>query len=404
MAAALGALLLVQHGRPWLSLGCAALAAGLSPLALVFLAIVLAAVALVRRPPARVLLIVGGGLALISAALIGLAAAFPADGRYGFRATELANALIACGVTAVIAWREPRARLLAVVMLVIGAACVVAFLVPSPVGSNLTRFRVYVFPLGLLAACLVSFRPRWLTIPALAVGLFYTVSPYVAVATELTDSRPAAASFWAATVDEVRGRIGADYRVDVVPTFDNWEAYYVPSADLPLARGWYRQLDLTRNEVLYGSGLTAAEYRRWLRSQGVKVVVLPLAPLDRVGAEPQARVLRSGGSGLVEVARTSEAIVYELPAPTPILTGPANARLTVNDHDLIAGTVAAPGVYTLRVRFTPYLTVTSGAVCLEPGPGGMTRLVAPRAGSFELGVPGAMDILRIALGARLASC
>jgi len=404
LAAVLGALVLLQRGRPWPALGCAALAAGLSPLAFAFLALTVCAVAVVRRPPAGLTVRVGAGLAVIGGALLGLEAAFPQGGRYGFRAGELAYALVACAWIALIARRSPRGRLLAAVLLAIGLACLVAFVVPSPVGSNLTRFRAYAFPLALLAACLVSFRPRWLTVPAVALALFYSVSPYVAVATELRDTRAASVRFWASTLGVLRARTGPDYRVDVVPTFDNWEAYYVPGADLPLARGWYRQVDLARNGVLYRDGLTGGEYRAWLRSQGVRLVVLPLAPLDRIGALPQADLLRSGRSGLVEVARTPQAVVYELPAATPILTGPAGAHVTAYEHERIAGTVGAPGTYTLRVAPTPYLEVERGAVCLEPGANGTTRLVASRAGSFELGVPGPAELFRIAFGARPGRC
>ncbi len=404
IAAALGALVLFQRGRPWLGLGCSALAAGFSPLAFVFLSLVLAGAAIVRSRPRREVLAVGGGFAMIAGLLLALAVAFPSEGRYGFRAQELGYALLACAWIALIAWREPRGRLLAVVLLLVGAACIVAFVVPSPVGSNLTRFRTYAFPLALLAACIVSFRPRWLTVPALAIALFYSVSPFLAVATQLTDTRPAQERFWATTLEAVGDRTGAGYRIDVIPTFDNWEAYHVPAAGLPLARGWYRQLDLARNAVLYADGLTGAQYRAWLRSLGVKVVVLPLAPLDRLGAAPQAALLESGRSGLVEVARTREAVLYELPDATPILTGPARARLTVYEHEQIAGVVGAPGDYTLRVRSTPYLVVTSGDVCLEPGAGGMTRLVARAAGPFELGVPGPLDLARIAFGARPSAC
>lgn len=404
LAAALGALVLLQRGRSWPALGCAALAAGFSPLAFAFLGLVVIAVALVRRPPVALTVRVGAGVAAIAGALLGLEAAFPEDGRYGFRAPQLIYALVFCGWIALIALRSQRGRLLAVVLLAIGVASVVAFVVPSPVGSNVTRFGAYAFPLALLAACLVSFRPRWLTLPAVALALFYSVSPYVSVASELGDTRAASPPFWSSTLDVLRARTGPDYRVDVVPTFDNWEAYYVPAAGMALARGWYRQLDLARNGVLYRDGLTGAAYRAWLRLRGVRFVVLPLAPLDRLGAAPQADLLRSGRSGLVEVARTSQAVVYELPAATPILTGPADASLATYDHDRIAGTVSAPGSYTLRVSPTPYLTVRSGSVCLEPGPGETMRLVASRAGPFELGVPGPGELLRIAFGARPAGC
>jgi hypothetical protein len=404
IAAALGSLVLVQRGRVWIAVACAALAAGFSPLAFTFLALALVAVAIVRRPPLRLLVGPAIGLALVGSGLVTIAALFPAEGQYGFRDRELAWALVACALMAAVAWRSPRGRVLTALFLLLGAACVVAYLVDSPVGSNLTRFRSYVFPLALLVVTLVAFRPRWLALPVLGVALFYSLSPYLAVATQLTDTRPAKESFWASTLDVIRDRSGPGFRVDVVPTFDNWEAYGVPAAGIPIARGWYRQLDLARNPVLYRDDLTGAEYRAWLRSLGVRLVVLPLTPLDRIGAEPQAELLRSGRSGLVEVARTRDSVVYELPNPTPILTGFGEARLTSFGHDGIAGEVGSSGKYVLRVRYTPFLAVRAGEICLERGPGEMTTLVASRGGSFELGVPGPGELFRIAFGSRPSAC
>jgi hypothetical protein len=404
IAAALGSLVLIQRGRLWLALACAALAAGFSPLAFGFLCLVLLAAAIVKRPPFRPLAGFAIGLALVGAMLVTIAALFPAEGRYDFRGRELAWALVACGLVATIAWRARRGRVLCAVCLLLGGACVLAYFVDSPIGSNLTRFRAYVFPFALLAATLVAFRPRWLTFPALIAACFYSLSPYLAVATQLTDTRPATETFWTSTVDVIRDRAGPDFRVDVVPTFDNWEAYHVAAAGIPIARGWYRQLDLARNPLLYDTKLNGPQYRAWLRSLGVKLVVLPLAPLDRVGAEPQASLLRSGRSGLVQVARTAEAVVYEVPNATPILTGPGAVRLTAFDHELIAGEVGSSGRYVLRVPYTPFLAVRAGSVCLERGAAGMTTLVARRGGSFELGVPGAGELARIAFGARPSAC
>lgn len=403
-ATALGALVLLERGRTVAALACAFLTAAFSPLAFLFLCLVLVAVAIDRRPGRRRLLAVGGGLAAIGGLALGLALAFPAEGRFGFRWQELSWALIACGIGAALAWRAPRARVLALVFVALGIACVVAFLVPSPVGSNVTRFRTAVLPLAILVVSLRGFRPWSIVLPALGAAAFYSVSPFVAVATGLGDTRAASASFWQPVVSFVRAQGSPDYRVDVVPTFDNWEAYHLPREGVALTRGWYRQLDLAANEVLYGDDLTGAAYRAWLRSVGARFVVLPLTTLDRVAAEPQAALLRSGRSGLREVARLPGAIVYELPDATPVLSGPAAARLTVNAHDRLEGEVAAPGRYLLRVRWTPFLAVEAGDVCLERAPGGMTALVARRAGPFALAVPGPGEVLATALGRRHAAC
>ena len=271
--------------------------------------------------------------------------------------------------------------MIALLFLLLGITCAVAFLVDSPLGSNVTRFRALVLPLGLLVLGLAGWRPRWLAAICLVLASVYTFSPYVAAATGLGDTRAARAEFWRPALAFLRADPNPNYRVDVVPTFDNWEAYYLPRAGFALARGWYRQLDLVRNPALYRATLTGPDYREWLRAN-VRYVMLPRVKLDRVAATAQAELLRSGRSGLVEVAYLSDWTVYELTDATPILTGPAAAGLTGLEHERIAGWTRAPGSYLVRASYTPYWAV-SGDACVEPAAGGMTRLVMRRAGPFE---------------------
>lgn len=404
LAALLTALWGFQRGRRWLGVLCAGLCLGFSPLAFVFLCLVLVAVVLTYRPLWRTVLVVGAWLAAFAAVQLALGGLFPAGGRYDFRVQELVWALVACGLTAFVASRSPRGRLLAILFVLLGAACVAAFLVDSPVGSNITRFRTVVLPFGLLALGLVGWRPRWLALVCVTLAAVYTFSPYVAVATGLTDTRASRAAFWQPALAFLQTEHSPNYRVDVVPTFDNWEAYYVPQAGLPMARGWYRQLDLARNPVLYDAGLTGAQYRGWLRENGVRFVLLPRAQLDRVAAKSQAALLRSGRSGLVEVASGSDWTIYELPRATPILTGPSRAGLTALDHERIAGWTGAPGEFLLRARYTPYWSVAAGDVCVERTAGGLTRVVARRAGPFELRIANGAGLLRALAGSRPAGC
>ena len=126
--------------------------------------------------------------------------------------------------------------------------------------------------------------------------------------------------------------------------------------------------------------------REFRRGFGVRYVLLPDTQLGRVGEEREAGLLRSGRSGLLEIARAGDVTVYELPDPRPILAGPASARITAMGHDRVAGEVDAPGTYRLAVRWTPTWRVKSGDVCVEEAPDGMTSVVASRAGQFELGV------------------
>jgi hypothetical protein len=265
-------------------------------------------------------------------------------------------------------------------------AAVVAYVVPSPVGENVTRLRGIVLPLALLAAALASYRPRWLAGLALAAALAYTLVPYLGAAVHRTDTRSAEEAFWAPALAFLRERGSAGHAVEVVPTGDHWEAYWVPRVGFPLARGWYRQLDIAQNPLFYEDTLDPDAYRDWLAAHGIRYVLLPDTQLGRMGEEREAELLRSGEAGLREVARAGDVTVYEAPGAAALLTGPPGARLTAVGHDRVEGEVAAAGTYRLALRWTPTWRVAAGDVCVEEATDGMTRLVARRPGPFALGV------------------
>jgi hypothetical protein len=400
----LGSIRLLQARRPALAVALAGLALLVAPLSFLVLCLALAAIALTRRPPLRATVGVGAGLAALAVLELGILSAFPTDGRYGFRGKELALLLISLVPATALSVRVPATRVLGAFFALWTAAAVVSYLVDSPFGSTITRPRFLAFALVLVPAILARFRPRLLAVVATLLALAYSTTPYKYVAPTVRDPRPASAEFWRPALDFLRTRVTPNERVDVVPTFDNWEAYHVPREGLALARGWYRQLDLARNPVLYERDLSAAEYRAWLRSRAVRFVLLPHVVLDRLASAAQARVLRSGRSGLTVRFRSADWTIYELPRATPILTGPAAAGLTTLDHTNIAGRVGAPGTYVLRVRWTPYWEVREGALCVEEGSRGTTRLRVRRAGRFALEVGGAGTVLRRALSRPATAC
>jgi hypothetical protein len=384
LAAALGALRLLQVGRTKLALGCAALALGFSPLAFAFLCVALAAALVVRRPLGRQAALVAGTVAVLAAAQIAVVALFPSEGRYPYSPVSLVAVLAVSSLGAALALRG-RASLLAAFLALWGLANLVAFLVPSPFGDNLTRVRAFAFPLVLLAASLARFRPRWLAAAALGVAVAYNVGPDLsALPKRAADARTAEQGFWEPALAFLRARGSPDYRVEVVPTFGHWEAYWVPRAGAALARGWYRQIDLVANPELYREHLTPGTYRAWLRRLGVRFVLLPTARLGPLGATREADLLRSGRSGLRPVLRTRSWAIFELPDAVPILTGGSPAGLDRLDHERISGWVARPGVFRLRVRYTPYWEVAGGDVCLARATDGMTTLIARRGGRFAL--------------------
>jgi hypothetical protein len=386
LAAGLGALCALQRGRRWLAAGAAALTLGFSPLAFVFLCLMLLALFLVRRGT-RHTLVVGAAIAGMSGVQLAALVFFPSSGPYPFRLLELGAVLTVSFLGAGLARRSRLGAPLAVFFLLWGAASVLMFLVATPVGENLTRLRSLVFPLMLLTAFLARFQPRWLAALALSAALTYNLAPYLAPMIERSDLRPAHRAFWAPALDFLAKRSGPQYRVEVVPTFDHWEAYWLPRAGIPLARGWYRQIDIARNELFYERPLAAGAYRDWLREMGVRFVVLPKTRLGQKGEEREALLLRSGHSGLSPVFADRNVAIYELPRPAPILTGPGSPRITRLDHSRIEGVLSEAGSYVLRVRYTRYWRVRAGAVCVERTAAGMTRLRAMRPGRFALSVP-----------------
>jgi hypothetical protein len=404
LAAGLGALCALQRGRRWLAAGAAALTLGFSPLAFVFLCLMLLALVLVRRR-ARHTLVFAGAIAAIGAVQLGVLAFFPSSGPYPFRLLELGAVLTVSVFGAALGSRTRHGALLAAFFLVWGGANIAVFLVATPVGENLTRLRSIVFPLMLLTAFVARFRPRWLAALALTAALAYNVAPYVAPLVERTDVRPAHGAFWAPALDFLEKRSSPQYRVEVVPTFDHWEAYWLPRAGVPLARGWYRQIDIARNELFYEKPLTPARFRFWLRRMGVRFVVLPKTRLGQKGEEREAALLRSGRSGLSVVYADANVTIFELPKPSPILTGPGKPRITRLDHSRIEGTLTEPGVYTVKVRYTRYWRVHAGAVCVERIAGGMTRLRALLPGHFALAVPEQpTSLFRLLVGRPPARC
>ena len=122
-------------------------------------------------------------------------------------------------------------------------------------------------------------------------------------------------------------------------------------------------------------------------------MLLPDTALDTAGAEAEAELLRSGRSGLKLVEQRGAWSIYELPDPTPLLTGPGTAEITTQGHDRLRGIVGEAGMYLLRVRWMPYWSASGVIDCVTAGPGGQTLLRARSPGGFELSAMRQADVL-----------
>lgn len=375
----------LQRGRVALALFCTALTFGLSPLAFVFLVIALIALFLRRRRFTKRVFAIAAVLVALAGVEVGLSALFPVSGLvYPFGSWRLVAGLAVAGSGAALALRTERARTLAPFFLVWAAASVAAYAIPSAIGHNVLRASTFVFPLTLLTALLARFRPRWLAVAALTGSLAATVGPYLAMIPVRTVDSLATPSFWRPVLAFLAAHPALGYRLEVVPTSNHWEAYYLPRAGYALARGWYRQLDIADNPALYRPQLTRSSYDAWLREEGVRYVVLPRGSLEAIDARREAALLRSGTSGLRLVWRGAQGRIYAVSHADPILTGPGRARISSFTSSTIAGEASRAGVYLLRVHYTPYWRREPGSICVERAADSMTRLVIARPGRFEL--------------------
>ncbi|WP_217922460.1 hypothetical protein [Miltoncostaea oceani] len=386
LATALGAIVALDAGRRGAALAGVFVTALAHPLALAFLLVVLIAVAAASRgwwrTRGNVVLAVGTGAVAGAQALL-LRGFSTGDASYPFDPKDAIAITGFCAVGLLLTRGLPDQRLLRAVFLGYAVLAVAAFAVSSPLGGNAVRLILLMgAPLLLLPLAARGFRPRGLTAVCLVGVLMWQTIPAVAGWRTASESRAQDKTFWYPVIAWTEAHQDPDYRVQVVATADNWEAYYLARRDVPLARGWFRQDDFPANAVLY-EDLTARRYAAWLRRTGVRYVFLPDDPLD-YSATNEAALLRSGRSGLDEIAHIGGWTVFELPRPTPIATPADGISVLALTSSAVTLRVAEPGVYRLRLRYTPYWRVESGTACAAPREPWGTDLRVTEAGVVRL--------------------
>ncbi|MEU1051800.1 hypothetical protein ABZ397_04445 [Streptomyces sp. NPDC005876] len=375
VAFALAACLPPARGRrPALAAACAALATTASPVAGLFLAVVGAAFLAVRDW--------GRALALLvpPAAVVGVTTLlFPFTGEQLMPPARIWPPVLLGLAVALLAPREWRvARWSGAVY---AAGTVLAYLVPSPVGTNVERFAELFAPAVLLAALLsvpgLRRAARNLLIAALVFSVAW-VGKKTADDLVVSTTVPA----WAARTDGVVRALeglGADRtRVEVVPARNHREAASL-APHVNLARGWNRQLDMERARLFYDGTFSAAAYRAWLDRWAVGLVVLPMGKPDGF-AEEEARLVRERRPAWLEpVWRDAHWRVYRVRDAVPLVS-PPGAVVRTTGADLVLR-MSEPGTATVRVAWSPWLRADGGCLARH---GEFARLTVGRPGEYRI--------------------
>jgi hypothetical protein len=387
LAAALGALVLIQRRRFVLGAVAAIATVAFSALAFVFLGLVLTAVAVSRRCATTSLVKVGLGLALAAGAWLASRFAFPEEGQYPFLWWTLLIVVAVSGCMLAITLRTRDARFFSALFALWLLACVVLFVVPSPIGEIVTRLRYVMLPLALLAVGVAGWRPRWLAVFVVAGAFAYNVAPYAAslAVRAAGDENASEEAFWDPVISFLQENASEEHLVEVVATGAHWETYYLPRAGFPVVRGWYRQIDMSRNEVLYDADARGADYERWLHDNAVRYVVLPDIRLDPHTGGHEVALLEAADD-LELIMATEDFEVYEVTEPTPLLTGPGDARITDLSHESVEGTVDSAGEFRLRLMWSPHLEVVEGDATVHERDDGQITLSVAEPGRFRLEV------------------
>jgi hypothetical protein len=383
----------LQARARWRFAGLALLSLAASPLAFLLLAVVLVSIGLGRRVSLR-----SSSLPIVVIGVAGLGEVllwrlFPGGGRYPFHAADIAAGSVFCLIGLGLTWRVERARVLRFFFAVYLATMLGSYLVPSEVGGNIERLRFVAIPLAVLVLELRRWRPLPVALGAMLLAVSWNVTPLAASYIHDRQDVTANASMWPGAIAYLERHAVPEFRVEAIDSVDHWPAYYLADAKIALARGWFRQDDFPQNAVLY-SELGARAYLRWLHSLGVGFVVLSKAPPD-YSARAEAKLVRSGSSGLVPVFRTKELTIYRVPDARSIVTGPGRPTIVQMADAKLELLLTRGGTYRIAMHWSPYWRASQG--CLSHGKDGMLRLSTLHPGpvklSFVVSADRALDTL-----------
>jgi hypothetical protein len=235
--------------------------------------------------------------------------------------------------------------------------------VPTPVGGNAARLLALAAPVVLV---LVAVVPVPLLVGLLTVPLLVLQWSPVSAAVTLDEAQSEKA-FFQPLLTTLQGQ-PAPMRVEVVPLASHGEADWV-ALEVPIARGWNRQLDRKYNALFYAASLSADQYHDWLVDTGVGYVAIADATLDSAG-QLEEQLLSDPPPFLHEIHHDDVWRVFAV-EPRPELAD-GDASMTELDVDSFVVRVGSARRVTVRVRFSPWFRVVDGEGCVSESPEGWT--------------------------------
>ena len=380
LVGALGTALALQRNRTAIAVCLAVLTALASPVDALFAALAGAAQATGAYMETRKLKPALPGVAVVIASavpVLALAVAFPEGGVEPFAFSAMWPIVLISVAAVAIIPRNDRALRAGAVLYAIG--CIASYLIPSPVGSNLTRLAPLV---ALPIAALLWWPRRTAALLAAALPLLYLQwqAPVRDIRTA-DDNREVTAAYFQPMMTFLSRQPGQPFRIEIPFTLFHWEAYIV-APEFPLARGWERQLDTKYNRLFYDSALTPARYEAWLHELAVRFVAISDAELD-YSAKAEAKLIDRGQPYLKLVLRTQHWRVYAVKDATPIAQGAAT--VTALGPNWIELHAIRAGSALVRVRYSPYWAITTGSGCVAPA-NGFTSVTLKRAGRVHIAI------------------
>jgi len=263
-------------------------------------------------------------------------------------------------------------------------ACVGAFAIHTPVGGNAARLGA-LFAGPVVGGVLWSANRRVLLAAVTPLLLYWQLETPIHDVAEVAGDPSVNASYYAPLLAELRGLDGfTPVRVEVALTGAHWEAASLAGQPgVSLARGWERQLDTRYAGLFYEPTLTAPAYRGWLADNAVAYVALPDVRLDYSAAQ-EGGLIERGLPYLREVWRSPHWRLFAVRGAQPLAAAPA-VLYSLGSDSFTLSTPRA-GVFTVRVRFTPYWALTAGHGCVQQAPDGWTAVRTSGAGTVRVGI------------------